>query len=127
MILATTAGTVGAEATHLNVPASIDEAMDGVTSVVLVSPAVVAQELNVVTSAARAGVGHIVKASSTASADSPIARRRGQFEIEKGLTASGVLIALGDAEWLSQDVESVLGRAPRSFAAFAIDHAQAFE
>ena len=60
----------------LDVPASIDEAMAGVTTVVLVSPADPAQELNVVASAARAGVGHVVKASSKASADSPIARRR---------------------------------------------------
>jgi uncharacterized protein YbjT (DUF2867 family) len=57
---------------------------------VLVSPAVPAQELNVVASAARAGVGHVVKASSKASADSPIARRRGQAEIEAGLAASGL-------------------------------------
>ena len=74
----------------LEVPASIDEAMAGVTSVVLVSPAVPAQELNVVHSAARAGVGHVVKATSKASADSPIARRRGQAEIEAGLAASGL-------------------------------------
>ncbi len=74
----------------LAVPASIDEAMAGVTGVVLVSPAVPAQELNVVASAARAGVSHVVKASSKASDDSPIARRRWQAEIEAGLTASGV-------------------------------------
>jgi uncharacterized protein YbjT (DUF2867 family) len=74
----------------LAVPASIDEAMAGVSSVVLVSPAVPAQELNVVASAARAGVGHVVKASSNASADSPIARRRWQAEIEAGLAASAV-------------------------------------
>ncbi len=74
----------------LAVPASIDEAMAGVTSVVLVSPAVPAQELNVVASAARAGVGHVVKATSKASADSPIVRRRWQIEIEAGLAASGV-------------------------------------
>jgi uncharacterized protein YbjT (DUF2867 family) len=74
----------------LAVSASIDEAMAGVTGVVLVSPAVPAQELNVVASAARAGVGHVVKASSKASADSPIARRRWQAEIEAALAASGV-------------------------------------
>ena len=49
-----------------------------------------AQELNVVASAARAGVGHVVKATSKSSADSPIARRRGQAEIEAGLAASGL-------------------------------------
>ena len=74
----------------LDVPASIDAAMTGVTTVVLVSPAVPAQELNVVASAARAGVGHVIKATSKASADSPIARRRGQAEIEAGLAASGI-------------------------------------
>jgi len=74
----------------LDVPASLDEAMAGVTEVVLVSPAVPAQELNVIASAARAGVGHVVKASSKASADSPIARRRGQAEIEAGLAGSGL-------------------------------------
>jgi uncharacterized protein YbjT (DUF2867 family) len=223
----------------LDLPATIDQAMDGVTAVVLVSPAIVTQELNVVASAARAGVSHIVKASSKASADSPIARRRGQIEIETGLTASGLphtilrsnaymqnllalapaisrtngfasatgsgrvglvdardvaaspaghagqtylltgpdrlsyydvaatfsallgraityrevspednrdamiragvpepvaimnaqafgLIAQGDADWLSNDIESVLGRAPRSFATFVADHAQTF-
>ena len=62
--------------------------MTGVTTVVLVSPGVAAQELNVVRSAARAGAGHIVKATSKASADSPIARRRWQAEIEAGLAAS---------------------------------------
>jgi uncharacterized protein YbjT (DUF2867 family) len=74
----------------LDVPASIDAAMTGVTAVVLVSPGVPAQELNVVASAARAGVGHVVKATSKASADSPIARRRWQTEIEAGLAASGL-------------------------------------
>jgi uncharacterized protein YbjT (DUF2867 family) len=82
----------GAElaAGDLDVPASIDQAMAGVETVVLVSPGVPAEELNVVTSAARAGVGHVVKASSNSSADSPIARRRWQTEIEAGLAASGV-------------------------------------
>jgi uncharacterized protein YbjT (DUF2867 family) len=71
-------------------PASLDAAMAGVTTVVLVSPAVPAQELNVIACAARAGVGHVVKATSKASADSPIARRRWQAEIEAGLAASGL-------------------------------------
>ena len=70
--------------------ASLDEAMTGAETVVLVSPAVPAQELNVIRSAARAGVGHVIKATSKASADSPIARRRWQAEIEAGLAASGI-------------------------------------
>jgi uncharacterized protein YbjT (DUF2867 family) len=74
----------------LDVPASIDEAMMGIKSVVLVSPAVPAQELSVVRSAAQAGAGHVTKVTSKASADSPIARRRWQTEIEAGLATSGV-------------------------------------
>jgi len=74
----------------LEVPATIDAAMQDVTSVVLVSPAIPRQELNVVASAVRARVQHVVKIMSKASADSPIARRRGQFEIESGLIASGL-------------------------------------
>jgi uncharacterized protein YbjT (DUF2867 family) len=74
----------------LEVPATIDDAMTGVSAVVLVSPAMPAQELNVVASAARVGAGHVVKATSKASADSPIARRRWQAEIEAGLVASGI-------------------------------------
>jgi uncharacterized protein YbjT (DUF2867 family) len=74
----------------LDVPSSLDEAMSDVTGVILVSPAIPAQELNVITSAARVGVEHVVKVSSKASADSPIARRRGQAEIEKALAESGL-------------------------------------
>ena len=74
----------------LEIPESIDAAMKGVTAVVLVSPAIPAQELNVVDSAVRADVGHVVKITSKSSADSPIARRRGQAEIENGLIASGL-------------------------------------
>ncbi len=70
--------------------ATIDAAMRDVESVVLVSPAVPAQELNVIDSASRAGVGHVVKITSKASADSPIARQRGQAEIEAALIASGL-------------------------------------
>jgi uncharacterized protein YbjT (DUF2867 family) len=78
----------------LDAPASLDAAMAGVTAVVLVSPGVPAQELNVVAAAARAGAGHVVKATSNASADSPIARRRWQTEIEAGLAASGLACTL---------------------------------
>ena len=74
----------------LEAPLTIDEAMAGVTTVVLVNPGVPAQELNVIHSAVRAGVEHVVKVTSKASADSPIARRRWQTEIEEGLIASGM-------------------------------------
>jgi uncharacterized protein YbjT (DUF2867 family) len=74
----------------LDVPATIDAAMRGISAVVLVSPAIPVQELNVVASAVAAGVGHVVKVTSKASADSPIGRRRNQTEIENGLIASGL-------------------------------------
>ena len=74
----------------LDLPATIDVAMTGVSAVVLVSPAVPAQEINVVASAARAGIGHVIKATSKASGDSPIARRRWQADIEASLATSGV-------------------------------------
>ena len=123
MILVTTAGKVGAEASRLlaqrgiparvlvrnpakaaalakagvqvfegdlDVPATVDAAMQGVSTVMLVSPAIPTQELNVIDSAVRRGVGHVVKITSKASQDSPIGRRRGQAQIEKGLAASGV-------------------------------------
>ncbi len=75
----------------LEVPATIEEAMQGVSAVVLVSPGVEpAQEINVVDAAARAGVGHVVKLTSKASPDSQIARQRWHAQIERGLAASGL-------------------------------------
>lgn len=71
-------------------PETLGPAMKGVTSVVLVSPAIPDQELAVVDAAQRAGVGHIVKITSKASADSPIQRRRNQTRIEEGVLASGI-------------------------------------
>ena len=69
---------------------ALDAALAGADAVILVSPAVPAQELNVVAAAARAGVGQVTKVSSKASPDSPVARRRGQSQIEAGLAASGL-------------------------------------
>jgi uncharacterized protein YbjT (DUF2867 family) len=70
-------------------PASLDAAMRGVDTLVLVSPAVPRQEIAAIDSAVRAGVRHVVKATSKASADSPVERRRGQARIEEHLLASG--------------------------------------
>jgi uncharacterized protein YbjT (DUF2867 family) len=84
------AAGVDVVAGDLDVPATIDAAMQDISSVVLVSPPVVAQELNVIASAVRSGVEHVVKITSKASADSPIRRRRQQTEIESALVASGL-------------------------------------
>jgi uncharacterized protein YbjT (DUF2867 family) len=78
----------------LTVLETIDAALKGVSAVVLVSLAIPAQELNVIDRAAAAGVEHVVKITSKASADSPIARRRDQTEIENGLIASGLSYTL---------------------------------
>jgi uncharacterized protein YbjT (DUF2867 family) len=70
-------------------PDTVDSAMRGVDTVILVSPAVPAQEIAVIDSAVRQGVTHIVKITSKASADSPVDRRRGQARIEEHLEAAG--------------------------------------
>jgi uncharacterized protein YbjT (DUF2867 family) len=89
---ATPLATAGAELARADFddPGAIDTALASVDTVILVSPGVPAQELNVVASAVRQGVKHVVKVTSNASADSPIARRRYQAEIEAGLAASGL-------------------------------------
>jgi uncharacterized protein YbjT (DUF2867 family) len=71
-------------------PDTLDAAMRGVDTVLLVSPAVPAQEMAVIDAAVRHGVTHVVKVSSKASADSPVARRRGQARIEAHLEGSGL-------------------------------------
>lgn len=69
---------------------TVEASVDGVDTLVLVSPAIPAQELRVIDAAAQSGVQHVVKVTSKASPDSPIARRRGQSEIEAGLAQSGI-------------------------------------
>ncbi len=72
-------------------PTSLRAAMDGVANVLLTSPGgEPVQELNVVDAAAVAGVKHVVKLTSKASPDSPVARQRWHAQIEQGLAASGL-------------------------------------
>jgi uncharacterized protein YbjT (DUF2867 family) len=68
--------------------------MRGIDTVLLVSPAVPAQEIAVIDSAVRQGVTHVVKVTSKASADSPVDRRRGQAQIESHLKATGLAYTL---------------------------------
>lgn len=74
----------------LTQPATVDAALNGVSAVILVSPAVPAEEMNVIRGAVRTGAQHIVKITSKSSLDSPIPRRRDQAEIENGLIGSGL-------------------------------------
>jgi uncharacterized protein YbjT (DUF2867 family) len=75
-------------------PDTLDQAMRGIDTVLLVSPAVPAQEIAVIDSAVRQGVTHVIKVTSKASADSPVDRRRGQARIEAHLAASGLAFTL---------------------------------
>jgi uncharacterized protein YbjT (DUF2867 family) len=68
--------------------------MRGIDTVLLVSPAVPAQEIAVIDSAARQGVSHVIKVTSKASADSPVGRRRGQAQIEAHLETTGLAYTL---------------------------------
>jgi uncharacterized protein YbjT (DUF2867 family) len=70
--------------------ASVHAALRDIANVILVSPAIPEQELRVIKAATHTGVEHVVKITNKASADSPIARRRGQAQIEAGLAASGL-------------------------------------
>ena len=74
----------------LEVASTVDAAMREVSGIVLVSPALPAQELTVVASAVSAGVDHVVKITSESSLDSSISRRRNQAQIEDALIASGL-------------------------------------
>ena len=71
-------------------PETLDAAMSGIDTVLLVSPALPAQEIAVIDSAVRQGVTRVIKVTSKASADSPVDRRRGQAQIEAHLEASGL-------------------------------------
>ena len=70
--------------------ATIAAGLDGVETVVLVSPGLPVQEKAVIDAAARAGVGHIVYLTSKASLDAPIERRRWHAQVEAHLAASGI-------------------------------------
>ena len=78
----------------LDSPESIDRAMRGVSTVILVTQPVLSQELSLIDSAERAGIEHVVKITNKADAHSPIARRRIQSEIEDALVASGLSYTL---------------------------------
>ena len=78
----------------LGSPESIDQALRGVSRVVLVTQPVLSQELSVIDSAEKAGIEHVVKITNKADAHSPIARRRIQSEIEDALVASGLSYTL---------------------------------
>ena len=109
-------------------PASIDAAMTGIETVVLVSPAVPAQELNVIGAAARAGAQpdhHLPRDHLRGNRDAMI-RAGVPAAIAEMNAQAFCLTAEGDAEWTTEDVPSLLGRPARTFEQFAADYAAAF-
>lgn len=82
----------GVELLHgdLDRPDSVAAAVDGVDSVVLVTPAIPVQEIAVIEAARDAGVAHVTKVTSDAAPDSPIGRRRDHYRIEQALAVSGI-------------------------------------
>lgn len=70
--------------------ASLDVAMRGVTFSCAGQPSGSGSRAQRDRQCGAAGVGHVVKITSKASVGSPIARQRGQAEIEAGLIASGL-------------------------------------
>ena len=88
----------------LDSPESIDRAMRGVSTVILVTQPVLSQELSLIDSAERAGIEHVVKITNKADAHSPIARRRIQSEIEDALVASGLSYTLSPQQRLHAEL-----------------------
>ncbi|GAA2680257.1 SDR family oxidoreductase [Streptomyces lunalinharesii] len=76
-------------------PGTLDAALAGVDTLLLISPSVPAQEIAVIDSAVGQGVQHIVKITNhKATEDSPVDRRRGHARIEAHLKASGLAYTL---------------------------------
>ena len=100
-------------------PASVDAATEAATSVILVSPAVPAQELlDVQVPFAEDEGSRLPGALEVAGGGDRAGARRPGAVAEMSAQAF-TLIAGGDAGWLSDDVPSILGRPARSCQQFA--------
>ncbi|MBB2933714.1 uncharacterized protein YbjT (DUF2867 family) [Amycolatopsis bartoniae] len=86
-------------------PRTLDAAMAGVDTLLLISPSVPAQEIAVIDSAARHDVQHVVKITNhKATEDSPVGRRRDHARIEAHLRASGMAATLLAPNLLMQNL-----------------------
>ncbi|MDJ1134698.1 SDR family oxidoreductase [Streptomyces iconiensis] len=89
----------------LDQPDTLDAAMTGVDTLLLISPSVPAQEIAAIDSAARRAVKHVVKITNhKATADSPVDRRRDHARIEAHLKASGLAYTLLAPNLLMQNL-----------------------
>ncbi|WP_031467902.1 SDR family oxidoreductase [Sciscionella sediminilitoris] len=76
-------------------PETLDAAMRGVDTVLLVTPSRPDQEIAIIDSAVGNGVAHIVKITNhKATADSPVERRRDHARIEAHLASTGLAYTL---------------------------------
>lgn len=107
---------LGVELFHgdLDRPDSVESALLGISSVVLVTAPWTDQEITVVQAARRAGVDHVTKVTSDASGDSPIARRRAHHRVEQALAETDVPHTLLRA---NAYLQNVLALAPTVAAA----------
>ncbi|MEU5273533.1 SDR family oxidoreductase [Streptomyces hygroscopicus] len=86
-------------------PDTLDAAMAGVDTLLLITPSVPAQEIAVIDSAVRRAVKHIVKITNhKATDDSPVDRRRDHARIEAHLKASGLTYTLLAPNLLMQNL-----------------------
>ncbi|GLY84986.1 SDR family oxidoreductase [Actinoallomurus iriomotensis] len=89
-------------------PDTLDAAMRGIHTVLLISPSVPGQEISVIDSAVRQGVEHVVKITNhKASEDSPVGRRRDHARIEAHLKATGLGYTLLAPNLLMQNLFAV--------------------
>jgi uncharacterized protein YbjT (DUF2867 family) len=86
-------------------PDTLDAAMTGVDTLLLISPSVPAQEIAAIDGAVRQGVKHVVKITNhKATEDSPVDRRRDHARIEAHLRASGTAYTLLAPNLLMQNL-----------------------
>lgn len=86
-------------------PETLDAAMTGVDTLLLISPAVPDQEIAALDGAVRQGVRHVVKITNhKATEDSPVDRRRDHARIEAHLAASGMAHTLLAPNLLMQNL-----------------------
>ncbi|WP_329259943.1 SDR family oxidoreductase [Actinoallomurus sp. NBC_01490] len=89
-------------------PDTLDAAMRGIDTVLLISPSVPGQEIAVIDSAVRQGVEYVVKITNhKASEDSPVDRRRDHARTEAHLKGTGLAYTLLAPNLLMQNLFAV--------------------
>lgn len=85
---------------------TIDRAMDSIDTLLLITPAIVSQEIEIIDSAVKQGVKHIIKITNhKATEDSPVERRRDHGKVEAYLKNTGVHYTLLAPNFLMQNLK----------------------